>query len=402
MPTELEFHSIDRESHLQKDYKNAIQYFEKAFQLRSPDALNAYKAAGVYALNENPEKAFHYLELSLSYGWKEADWLAFDPYFTHLKKTDPNKWKKIEEKAFEIEKQYEKTLKIPGLRKQINQMSLKDQRLRYQRIQINNPEETELIDKKIRENDIDQLKNARKIIQEYGWPTISDIGKDGQNNLWLVIQHADHDVLFQQRSLSEMRKIKDKNEVNFENYAFLYDRVQCNLNYKQLYGTQVIWTQNGKASDFRPILKENQVDKRRGELGLLPLKVYALTYGFTYNNVSVKKAKRNDLEDLKYTGKLMDSAKVFYKKKDFEKVYDLYNRASMTMGGMNNEDNFEAAVLFADIATTNKEQKYKDISLDFLYLLYLRQFLNESILIKQEEFEILYKEQRWDDILNSI
>lgn len=34
--------------HLQKNYKNAIACFEKAFSLRQPDALNAYKAAGVY------------------------------------------------------------------------------------------------------------------------------------------------------------------------------------------------------------------------------------------------------------------------------------------------------------------------------------------------------------------
>lgn len=388
--------------HLQQNYEKAIQYFENAFQLKPPDALNAYKAAGVYSLSGNSDKAFHYLEKALSSGWTDADWLTYDPYFNYLKENQPDKWKEIEKKAFKIESQYEKSLEMPDLRKQINHMSLKDQRLRYERIQTSDSQKIDLIDKEIRENDLAQLKNAKKIIEEYGWPKISEIGKDGQNSLWLVIQHSDHDVLFQQMALAEMKKIKDKNEINYENYAFLYDRVQCNLNYKQLYGTQVVWTQNGEASGFRAIIKENQVDKRRKKLDLFPLKIYALTYGFKYNNISSQKAKQNDLADLEYTNKLMDSAKIFYEKKEFERVYDFYNRASMVMGGMDNEDNFEAAIIFAKIATINNEQKYKDISLDFLYLLYLRQFLNKSTLLEQQKFEILHNEERWKDILNSI
>jgi tetratricopeptide (TPR) repeat protein len=69
--------------HLQKDYKNAIVCFEKAFSLRQPDALNAYKAAGVYALDSNVDKGFYYINLALQLGWTEADQLAFDPYFDY-------------------------------------------------------------------------------------------------------------------------------------------------------------------------------------------------------------------------------------------------------------------------------------------------------------------------------
>lgn len=61
--------------HLQKDYKNAILKLEKAFSIQKPDALNAYKAAGMYSLDENKTKAFQYLNLSLDKGWTEADQL---------------------------------------------------------------------------------------------------------------------------------------------------------------------------------------------------------------------------------------------------------------------------------------------------------------------------------------
>ena len=116
--------------HLQKEYKNAIAYFEKAFELKQPDALNAYKAAGVYSLDSSADKAFFYLSLSLKSGWTEADWLSFDPYFDFLRNSLPGKWKQIEQEAFSKEKQYEQTLKFPLLRKQINLMTLNDQRLK--------------------------------------------------------------------------------------------------------------------------------------------------------------------------------------------------------------------------------------------------------------------------------
>lgn len=77
--------------HLQENHKRAVNLYEKAFQLQQPDALTAYKAAGMYSLDSNAEKAFQYLEYALSSGWAEADWLAFDPYFDYLRNAYPQK-----------------------------------------------------------------------------------------------------------------------------------------------------------------------------------------------------------------------------------------------------------------------------------------------------------------------
>ena len=231
---------------------------------------------------------------------------------------------------------------------------------------------------------------------------MSEIGKDGQNNLWLIVQHADQDVLFQQTALAAMKKLLETKELNPENYAFLYDRVQCNLNYKQWYGTQVNWTHNGEASGFRPIAREDLVDDRRKKMGLLPLKIYSLMYGFTYNNITALQANQNDSSDLAYTSTLIDSANYFYRENKFQKVYDFYNAASMVLGGMTSTENYEAAMLFAKIAEQNNEQQYKDIALDFLNLLFARKELSKSKLKKQAEFKVLYKEKRWVDMYNQL
>lgn len=388
--------------HLQKNPKNAIRLYEEALKIKQPDALTAYKIAGVYSLDGNAERAFHYLNLALSAGWTEADWLSFDPYFDYLRENYSERWNVIKQQSYVVEQQLEKRIALPSLRREINFMTLNDQKLRYEKIQNKEDNRTEILDKAIQESDIKNLARAKEIIKQYGWLKKSQIGKDGQNNLWLIVQHADNDVLFQQEVLSEMKKLKASTEIDMENYAFLYDRVQCNLNFKQLFGTQVVWTNNGEASAFRPISEEYLADVRRKELGLKPLAVYALNYGFSYDNLDAKESKIKDSLYQDHVRILIDSAKYFYTKKQFQKTYDYYNTASTYLGGMTNENHFEAAIIFSKIAAENKEPQYKSIALDFLELNDLRKSLTKAQLAKQNAFKTLYKEPRWVSLYNRL
>lgn len=380
--------------HLQKDYKNAVILYEKAFQIKPPDALNAYKAAGVYSLDHKIDQSLYFLRLSLKTGWVEADQLISDPYFDNLKHHDPLKWKQITEDAAVTEERYARGLSDPSLRKRINLMMLNDQRLRYLRVQTKNIEEQDSINRAIHLADSVNRLQARVIITDYGWPKLSDIGSDGQNNLWLLIQHADGDIPLQQSALQAMQKLKIGKEVNAENYAFLYDRIQCNLNYKQLYGTQVNWTERGEANGFRTIRAEDLVDLRRSAMGLLPLRIYAMTYGFTYSARTADEVKTLDSIEQATTKGLIDSAKLYFVKHDYNKAYDYYNRASSIAGGMSNTDNYEAARFFAIVAKRDKDPKYKSIALDFLNLLFLRKELTQQLLSDQA-FKTLHTEPRW-------
>lgn len=388
--------------HLQKNYKSTIVLYEKAFKIEKPDMATAYKAAGMYALESNADKAFQYLQEALQSGWTEADWLSFDPYFTYLKIHFANQWKVIEEQAFINERHYSKTLRLPSLRKEINLMTLKDQKLRYERVQCDNDSLCGILTQQIHQSDMDNLDKAKHIVEQYGWPKISEIGKDGQNNLWLIVQHADYDVQFQRRALLGMEKLKTTQEISKENYAFLFDRVQCNLNYKQRYGTQVVWGSNGEASAFRPIREEHLTDRLRGEMGLQPLQIYALSYGFDYQKITAKQAAERDSAYQAHVRKLIDSARYFYLKDDFPKTYAYYNTASTFLGGMSSADNFEAGVVFSKIAAVNNSEQYKSIALDFLDLLYLRGDITKAQLLEQPAFVTLYKEQRWISILKQL
>ncbi|HSC40419.1 MAG TPA: DUF6624 domain-containing protein [Chitinophagaceae bacterium] len=291
---------------------------------------------------------------------------------------------------------------LPDVRKKINRMTLTDQRLRYALVQATGKEERQRISRNMHISDSLNRVAAKAIFKQYGWPAISAIGKDGQNNFWLMIQHADDDLPFQQAALSAMRKLKATGEVNLENYAFLFDRVRCNLNYKQWYGTQVNWASNGKATGFRRIDHEEAVDRRRAAIGLLPLRLYALTYGFDYTYMTTEEANRRDSAERQGLRDLITDAGSLYRNKDFQQMYDCYDKASMILSGMSNAENYQAAILFARVATQNKDDRFSSMALDFLNLLYLRHALDKNKLKMQPAFRILYKNPRWMSIYGDL
>lgn len=378
--------------HLQKKHGLAIACYEKAFAIHAPDALTTYKAAGVYALAGNAQQSILFLQEALHLGWTEANQLNTDPYFDYLRQAHPSEWAQITTSAAATEKAYEKNLLKPTLRKQINQLVLHDQQLRYRQAQAENDKEREALAHQIHLADSANLAAAKKILRTHGWPARSAVGKDGQHNFWLLAQHADGDVLFQQNAIRAMEKLRDKKEVDPEHYAFLYDRVRCNLNYPQWYGTQVSWSGNGEADGFRRIAREDEVNKRRRALGLEPLEIYAVNYGFSYTPIATATARQQESEDLAATRRLIDSAKHYFEKKQFRRTYDLYNEASTIPGGMSNADNYAAAQLFIRIAAEDPNEQYRSIALDFLYLLYLR----SALTIKElRRFPLLYGEARW-------
>jgi hypothetical protein len=388
--------------HLQKDYAKAIQSYETAFKAKEPDASNAYKAAGVYSLSRNAERSEYYLQLALDKGWTESLWLMIDPYFDYIKHSDPLKWSTLVAQAAKKETEYEKKLKNPALRRKINLMVISDQQLRYKKIQAKDPKELEKIDQEIRESDQKNWLEAKNIVGTHGWPKLSDIGKDGQNNLWLIVQHADHDICFQRTVLEKMKPLLKSNEVNVENYAFLTDRVLCNLNYLQEYGTQVNWTTNGMASSFRDIRQEWNVNEKRKKLGLPSLETYALSYGFNYKAPTKQDYKRARKQIETKVKSLIDTALVAYNAGDFQSTYDNYNSASVFADGMNDHQSLEAAKVFSTIATKIEDnQNYMGISFDFLNLLNLRKKLNKASIKEIKEFEILHPDPRWMLLLQS-
>ena len=119
--------------------------------------------------------------------------------------------------------------------------------------------------------DEDNRRWLARIIDEHGWPLISQVGRDGAQAAFLIAQHVTDDLVFQQRCLSLMQKAA-AGEIQLADVALLTDRVRLAEGKKQLYGSQVERTDGEWV--LRPTVDPDNLDARRPKMGLPPMKTY--------------------------------------------------------------------------------------------------------------------------------
>lgn len=119
--------------------------------------------------------------------------------------------------------------------------------------------------------DAENTQWLKDIVSERGWLTYSDVGIDGGDAAWLLVQHADADPEFQQQCLGLMSALP-KNEVSQSSLAMLTDRVLLKEGKNQIYGTQFV-VRDGEWVPLR-LEDEENVDARRAEVGLPPMAEY--------------------------------------------------------------------------------------------------------------------------------
>jgi len=112
-----------------------------------------------------------------------------------------------------------------------------------------------------------------QIFEEYGYPGYNLVGEEGSNHFWLMVQHCDHDIDFQSKVLEKLKIEVANNNASGANYGLLTDRVNINKGEKQIYGTQVTYTERGQAYP-KSLLDSANVNRRRAEVGLESLEEY--------------------------------------------------------------------------------------------------------------------------------
>lgn len=137
-------------------------------------------------------------------------------------------------------------------------MVRKDQAVRLRAYKENWPLTKRLKIKKIDEKHCGAMK---RIIADYGWPTIRMVGKKGAHAAWMLVQHADEDSAFQWLCLGMMQKAFKEKQALPSDVAHLTDRVLLNAKKKQKFGTQFC-LRDGVREPY-PIMDSKNVDKRR-------------------------------------------------------------------------------------------------------------------------------------------
>ncbi|WP_117309248.1 DUF6624 domain-containing protein [Stenotrophomonas sp. G4] len=121
----------------------------------------------------------------------------------------------------------------------------------------------------------------RSVVADKGWPTYALAGRDGAKAAWLLVQHADHDPVFQAEMLPLIESAAKAGQADRADLALLTDRVLLAQGRPQRYGSQFTQAGDG-AMELRPTEDLEGLDARREAMGLQPLAQYKATLAEMY------------------------------------------------------------------------------------------------------------------------
>jgi len=112
----------------------------------------------------------------------------------------------------------------------------------------------------------------QQLLEEYGWPKYSTVGKLAADAPLLVINHHESDSV-RIKYLSQIKQSCLEKEGSCMEFAKIQDRILVNNNKPQIYGMQFRYNAKRNLEPF-PIIDPEYVDKRRKIIGLESLKYY--------------------------------------------------------------------------------------------------------------------------------
>ncbi len=155
---------------------------------------------------------------------------------------------------------------------------------------------------KIDKKDSINLIKVVGILEKYGWLGIEDVGKLGNSALFLVIQHSD--LATQIKYLPVLEQAVKAGKASLPNYALLKDRILIRSGARQLYGSQISQNIKTGLKYVLPIDDVENVDKRRAEVGLPPMKEYLKNFNMSWsimqyeNDLAASKSKEETTKPL--------------------------------------------------------------------------------------------------------
>jgi hypothetical protein len=120
----------------------------------------------------------------------------------------------------------------------------------------------ELMDEK---DSINRLK-IEKILNEYGWLGADVVGEQGNETLFLVIQHSGLET--QLKYLPMMREALKLGNIKTKDFALLEDRIAVRQGKRQIYGSQIYKDFDTGESYVYPLIEPEKVNERRAKVGI--------------------------------------------------------------------------------------------------------------------------------------
>jgi hypothetical protein len=247
--------------------------------MQQPSEEISYKIATTTALlwsRPMRDTSFYFL----NYALQEDSTLEalYNPDFLSL--IDDPRWGKVEEAQIRKYEAKNKPIRNEIFAKELFRMIIKDQGFMYagnieRRKYMNNggyfstPTIFPVLameEKNMKDNE----KRLLELLDEYGWPTASEVTEYAAAGAALIINHTTYEM--RSKYFPMLEKAFKQGEAQPLRYAKMRDRLLVEEGKKQLFGTQWKFENSGRVP--HPMEAPEYVDKRRAEIGLGPLSLY--------------------------------------------------------------------------------------------------------------------------------
>lgn len=128
----------------------------------------------------------------------------------------------------------------------------------------------------LRQKDQANLRFVTSLIEKHGWLGPQEIGLQGAQALFLVIQHAD--LSTQKKYYPLMLKAEQEGKMLSSNVAILEDRIAVREGRPQIYGSQGFFDDQHKKTLIYPLVDPENIDMLRTARGLPVMKDYMPTW----------------------------------------------------------------------------------------------------------------------------
>jgi hypothetical protein len=166
-----------------------------------------------------------------------------------------------------------RTLLDPALRAELDERFARDQRMRV--AFLAKPKDPQR-KRAVLLADQSNLGWLRELVAGKGFPTAAQVGEEGVEHAWLLLQHMDDDPQFQAALLPTLEQRFADGELGADNLARFTDRVLKAQGRPQRYGTQFSPEKMGSEHFGLPDdASVREVEAHRRDLGVMPLADYA-------------------------------------------------------------------------------------------------------------------------------
>ena len=120
-----------------------------------------------------------------------------------------------------------------------------------------------------KKNHVINERKIRAMLDKNGWPDKAIIGERGNRTICNVIQHSDNDIRL--KYLPMMKEAVLAKQLSPQLLVRAEDRIATERGDPQIYGGQMKYYPETKSFNVWPVYDPVNVDKRRAEIGLIPI-----------------------------------------------------------------------------------------------------------------------------------